>query len=61
MFPFDDVIVISCIWPSDLPNPLHWRHMGAMTSQVTGNSTDCSAAPSGRQVRRQVVHIADPL
>ena len=41
----------------DLPNPLHWRHMGAMASRVTGNSTDCSAVPSGKQVRRQVVHV----
>ena len=45
----------------DLPNPLHWRHMGALTSRVTGNSTDCSAAPSGKQVRRQIVHITGPL
>ena len=45
----------------DLPNPLHWRHMGAMVSQVTGNSTDCSATPSGKQVRRQIVHITVPL
>ena len=45
----------------DLPNPLHWRHMGAMTSRVTGNYTDCSAAPSGKQVRRQLVHITGPL
>ena len=24
----------------DLPNPFHWRHMGAMASRVTGKSTD---------------------
>ena len=45
----------------DSPNPLHWRHMGAMASRVTENSTDCSAAPSGKQVRRQLVHITGPL
>ena len=45
----------------DLPNPLHWRHIGAMASRSTGNSTDCSAAPSGKQVRRQLVHITGPL
>ena len=47
----------------DLPNPQHWRHMGAMASRsrVTGNFTDCSAAPSGKQVRRQIVHITGPL
>ena len=41
----------------DLPNPLHWRHIGAMASRATGNSTNCSAAPSCKQVRRQLVHI----
>ena len=45
----------------DFPNTLHWRHMGAMASRVTGNSTDYSAAHSGKQVRRQIVHITDPL
>ena len=45
----------------DLKNPLHWRHMGAMASRVAGNYTDCSAAPSGKQVRRQIVHITVPL
>ena len=45
----------------DLPNPLHWCHMGAMASQIIGNSTDCSAASPGNQVRRQNVHITGPL
>ena len=45
----------------DLPNPLLWRHMGAMASRVTGNSIDYSAAPSGKQVRRQIVHITGPV
>ena len=45
----------------DLPNPYHWRHMGAMASRVTGNFTDCSAALSGKQVRRQIVHITGRL
>ena len=31
--------------------------MGAMASRVPGNSTDCSAAPSDKQLKRQVVHI----
>ena len=35
--------------------------MGAMASRIIGNSTDCSAASPGNQVRRQNVHIAGPL
>ena len=45
----------------DLPNPLHWCHMDAMASLIIGNSTDCSAASPGNQVRRQNVHITGPL
>ena len=45
----------------DLPNQLHWRHIGAMASRATGNSTDCSVASSGKQVRRQLVHTTGPL
>ena len=32
-----------------------------LVSRATGNSTDCSAVPSGKQVRRQLVHITCPL
>ena len=45
----------------DLPNPLHCCHMDAMVSLIIGNSTDCSVASPGNQVRRQNVHITDPL
>ena len=45
----------------DLPNPLHWRHMAAMASWVTGNSTDRWAAASGKQERRQIVLYYRPL
>ena len=43
----------------DLSKPLRWGHIGAMASRITGNSTDCLATCSDKQVRRHEMSILE--